>query len=214
MGGPVELEFAIVIPERQQQRPHLSILQIRPMGTAEETIRVNINPTELESIFCYSHQALGNSIKNDIHDILFVKPDTFDPSKTVEIAREISMFNGIINEAGRKYLLIGPGRWGSADRWLGIPVSWSDISSVGGIVETFHPRINAEPSQGSHFFHNITSLGINYLTVTGTKTDFIDWPWLQSLERTAETTYIGHVNRAAPFVMRVDGRSNRGALYR
>ena len=214
MGGSVEIEFSLVIPQDQTQTSQLFILQIRPMGAPEETIRVDINTRELDSIFCLSHSSLGNSITYDIHDIIFVKPDTFDPSKTIEIAKEISILNGIINEAGRKYLLIGPGRWGSADRWLGIPVSWSDISGVGGIVETFHPKINAEPSQGSHFFHNITSLGINYLTVVEKKTDFIDWSWILSLDRTDETNYIGHIRRAAPFVMRVDGRSSTGALYR
>ncbi len=214
MGGSVEIEFSLDIPQDQKQIPQLFILQIRPMGAPEETIRVDIDTRDLDSIFCLSHRSLGNSINHDIHDIIFVKPDTFDPSRTVEIAKEISILNGIINQDGRKYLLIGPGRWGSADRWLGIPVSWSDISGVGGIVETFHPKINAEPSQGSHFFHNITSLGINYLTVVDKKTDFIDWSWILSLARTDETNYIGHIRRDAPFVIRVDGRSSTGALYR
>lgn len=214
MGGPVEIEFSIILSNHQDVKPQVFILQIRPMGSREEAMMVDINTSETDSYFCLSHNALGNSINKGIHDIIYVKPVLFDPSKTVEIAREISHLNGIINNEGRKYLLVGPGRWGSADRWLGIPVSWGDISGVGGIVETYHPKINAEPSQGSHFFHNITSLGINYLTVVDLKKDFIDWDWISSLSLEHETKYIAHARRDSPFVLCVDGRNSIGALYK
>jgi hypothetical protein len=214
MGGPVEIEFSIVLTQQQNKKPQVYILQIRPMGSQQDTMMVDIDSSEVESLFCLSHNSLGNSINHDIHDIIYVKPDAFEPSRTVEISKEISYFNGIINEAGRKYLLVGPGRWGSADRWLGIPVSWADISGVGGIVETYHSKISAEPSQGSHFFHNITSLGINYLTVVDPKNDFIDWDWISSLSLAHETKYIGHVRRETPFILRVDGRNSLGALYK
>lgn len=214
MGGPVEIEFSIVLTQQQNKKPQVYILQIRPMGSREDTMMVDIDSSDVESLFCLSHNSLGNSINHEIHDIIYVKPDAFEPSKTVEISKEISYFNGIINEAGQKYLLVGPGRWGSADRWLGIPVSWADISGVGGIVETYHSKISAEPSQGSHFFHNITSLGINYLTVVDPKNDFIDWDWLTSLSLAHETNYIAHVRRETPFILRVDGRNSLGALYK
>lgn len=214
MGGPVEIEFSIVLTAQPNKKPQVYILQIRPMGSQEDTMMVDINTSDVESLFCLSHNSLGNSINHDIHDIIYVKPDAFEPSRTVEIAKEISYFNGIINEAGRKYLLVGPGRWGSADRWLGIPVSWADISGVGGIVETYHAKLSAEPSQGSHFFHNITSLGINYLTVVDPHKDFIDWDWITSMKVEHETKYVGHVRRETPFVLRVDGRNSLGALYR
>ena len=109
-------------------------------------------------------------------DILYVKPDTFDPAKTMDIGAQIAGYNSRLLKEGRKYLLIGPGRWGSADRWLGVPVSWADISGVGAIVETAHSKLKAEPSQGSHFFHNITALGVNYLMVFQEGTEAIDWP--------------------------------------
>ncbi len=214
MGGPVEIEFSIVLTAQQNKKPQVNILQIRPMGSQEDTMMVDINTSDLESLFCLSYNSLGNSVNHDIHDIIYVKPETFEPSRTVEIAKEISYFNGIINEAGRKYLLVGPGRWGSADRWLGIPVSWADISGVGGIVETYHSKLSAEPSQGSHFFHNITSLGINYLTVVNPQKDFIDWDWITSMKVEHETKYVGHVRRETPFVLRVDGRNSLGALYK
>jgi len=214
MGGPVEIEFSVVIPQDKKQKPQVFILQIRPMGSQEETMVVDIDTKEVESIFCLSHHALGNSLNNQIHDLIYVKPDVFEPSKTVEIAAEIAYLNGIINDTGRKYLLVGPGRWGSADRWLGIPVSWGDICGVAGIVETYHPKINAEPSQGSHFFHNITSLGIHYLTIVSSENDFIDWNWITALPLENETQYLAHVRRDIPFVLRVDGRNSLGALYR
>ncbi len=214
MGGPVEIEFSMAIPQDTGQKPLISILQIRPMGSQEETMVVDIDTNDIDSLFCLSHNALGNSLNHQIHDIIYVKPDVFEPSRTVEIAAEISHLNGIIDDEGRKYLLIGPGRWGSADRWLGIPVSWGDICGVAGIVETYHGKINAEPSQGSHFFHNITSLGIHYLTILSSKNDFLDWHWLKSLSLENETRHLGHVRRDTPFILRVDGRNSVGALYK
>jgi hypothetical protein len=110
---------------------------------------------------------------------------------------------------GRKYLLIGPGRWGSADRWLGIPVSWSDICGVSAMVETTAPELKADPSQGSHFFHNITSLGITYITVSETGSDYLDWEWLNAQTRKAELQYTAHVQLDQSMRLKVDGRSSR-----
>ena len=214
MGGPVEIEFSIVLSEQQEDKPQVSILQIRPMGAQEETMKVDINRDEREPLFCLSNNALGNTLNRDIFDIIFVKPDLFDPAKTIEIAQNISEINTTIVRQGRQYLLIGPGRWGSADRWLGIPVTWADICGVRGIVEVAHPRVNAEPSQGSHFFHNITSLGINYLTVFDETHEFINWQWLLSLPLEHETKWLGHIKRDTPFELRVDGRNSVGALYK
>jgi len=144
-------------------------------------------------------------------DILFVKPDGFDPAKTPQIAREISELNAGLLNASRKYLLIGPGRWGSADRWLGIPVSWADICGVGAMVETSSSALKADPSQGSHFFHNITTLGITYATVS--EDDFIDWNWLTSQTAANETAHVVHLKLDRPFVLKVDGRSSKCVMY-
>ena len=124
---------------------------------------------------CYSSLSLGNGEYKDIYDLVYVDPVTFDPGKTAEIAAQINKINGLFNESGRKYVLIGPGRWGSSDRWLGIPVGWNDISNVGVMVETTIESIKADPSQGSHFFQNITSLGISYITISNKGDDFIDY---------------------------------------
>ena len=109
---------------------------------------------------------------------------------------------------GRKYLLIGPGRWGSADRWLGIPVSWSDICGVSAMVETTAPELKADPSQGSHFFHNITSLGITYITVSGNGPDYLDWDWLNAQAKAEDLQFMAHVQLDQSMRLKVDGRSS------
>ncbi len=186
MGCPVEMEFAVNLGLGGDQRPSFDLLQIRPMGIRKQHMVVEIKVEDIAAAFCYSTTALGNGRNTEISDIIFVNPDTFDPARTVEIAAEIGRMNRQLVQQKRKYLLIGPGRWGSADRWLGIPVTWHDIYGVGAMVETMIENFKADPSQGSHFFHNITSLGISYLNITNNDSDFIDWKWLQSLTHSGE----------------------------
>lgn len=147
-------------------------------------------------------------------DLVYIRPETFNPGQTTDMARQLSKINSSLNTAGKKYILIGPGRWGSADHWLGIPVSWADIDGVGAIVETVHPLINADPSQGSHFFHNITSLGINYLNIGLNPEDHIDWQWLASLPVVQETVHAVHVCSPTPITLKVDGRKRMGLLLK
>jgi DNA-binding NarL/FixJ family response regulator len=213
MGCPVELEFSVNLCLDNQRSPEFAVLQLRPMTAKAELMQVDINRSEIRGAFCFSTRALGNTIKENIADILFVKPDEFDPGRTPEIAREIGEHNHRLLQEGRKYLLIGPGRWGSADRWLGIPVNWSDICGVGALVETVHPQLKAEPSQGSHFFHNITTLGINYITVADGSEDFLDWDWLLALPATADSTHVCHVRLPKPMRLKVDGRTSRAVMH-
>ena len=163
--------------------------------------------------FCTSSQALGNGEKTEIADIVFVKPEAFDVGRTLEIAREIGQLNAALMAEQRKYLLIGPGRWGSADRWLGIPVSWAEICGVGAMVETTAAELKADPSQGSHFFHNITTLDITYCTVNPEKGDRLDWAWIAAQPRAAETRYVARVRLPHPFVIKADGRSSRCVMF-
>ena len=209
MGCPVEIEFSVDLGRNPESRPRFAILQIRPMTAREASERVDIGPEEEKRAFCVSASALGNAVRQDMSDILFVRPEAFDPGRTVEIAREIGRMNADLMSDDRRYVLIGPGRWGSADRWLGIPVTWSEICGVGAIVETDHPDLKAEPSQGSHFFHNITTLGINYVTVTGKGGDFIDWDWLRAQPVHRASDHVHHVRLPAPFTLKVDGKRSR-----
>jgi hypothetical protein len=155
---------------------------------------------------------LGNTDNSSMCDLVYIRPETFSPAQTVDMARQLAKINSSLVKTGRKYILIGPGRWGSADHWLGIPVNWADIGGVGAIVETVHPSLHADPSQGSHFFHNITSLGINYLNVGGHVADRIDWQWLADLPVIQETDHVVHVCHSRPVTLKVDGRKRLGVL--
>ena len=213
MGCPVELEFSVNWPRELQCKPEFALLQLRPMTARAELGKVEILEADVSSAFCHSHHALGNAEKADMADILYVKPDRFDAGRTPDIAREIGQLNAGLLREGKKYLLIGPGRWGSADRWLGIPVSWAEICGVGAMVETACPELRAEPSQGSHFFHNISTLGINYVTVTDNKEDFLNWDWLTALPIAHETEHVAQVKLDRPFVLKVDGRTSRCVMF-
>ena len=213
MGCPVELEFSMNMPQDSERKPEFAFLQLRPMTARAELLQVEIRKDEIDRAFCLSTHALGNTETNDIADIVYVKPDDFDPARTQQIAREIGELNSGLMSESRKYLLIGPGRWGSADRWLGIPVSWAEICGVGAMIEMASSQLRADPSQGSHFFHNITTLGITYATVSEENSDFINWDWLNSQPVTSETTYLAHVKLDHPFILKVDGRSSKCVMY-
>jgi hypothetical protein len=212
MGCPVEMEFAVNMPFDEDQKPSFDLLQIRPMAVNQNNLEVEISDEDISKAWCYSTMALGNGRFEEIRDIIFVNPDTFDAAHTIEIAMEIGNVNKEMVLHNRKYLLIGPGRWGSADRWLGIPVRWTDISSVGAIVETTFENLKADPSQGSHFFHNITSLGISYLNTAEGGEDFIDWKWLRSLPAKKETPHLKHIILKRPLTIKIDGKGSKAVI--
>jgi CheY-like chemotaxis protein len=214
MGCPVEIEFAVNLPFNGKDQNEFALLQIRPMAISRHDRMVDITEEDMATAFCYSSMALGHGWDRSIRDIIFVCPDTFNPSQTVAIAKEIGLLNGRLVAANRKYLLIGPGRWGSADRWLGIPATWSEISGVGAMVETRAKDLNADPSQGSHFFHNITSLGISYLNLVENGKDFIDWRWLETRPVAEATEHVKHVNLARPITIKIDGKTSRAVLLK
>jgi hypothetical protein len=213
MGCPVELEFSVNWSSQSNQKPQFAFLQLRPMTARAESGRVTIRDDEWARAFCHTDKALGNAIKTDMADILFVRPDTFDAANTTSIAREIGKFNARLVKESRKYLLIGPGRWGSADRWLGIPVTWADISGVGAIVESASDKLSADPSQGSHFFHNITTMGINYITLSGGAKGELDWNWLQAQPLVHQSDHVTHIRLPVNLVLKVDGRSAQCVIY-
>ena len=214
MGCPVEIEFSVNLPFYGDRKPEFALLQIRPMAISHHNRNIEINREDIDGAFCYSTMALGNGKFSDIADIIYVRPETFDPAYTVQIAAEIGTFNRRLAKENRKYLLIGPGRWGSADRWLGIPVTWNEISGVGAMVETTAENLNADPSQGSHFFHNITSLGISYLNTTKNGEDFIDWKWLNSLPTVEKTEYLKHIKLDRPLTVKIDGKTSQAVLLK
>jgi hypothetical protein len=210
MGCPVEIEFAVNLPAGT--RPVFDLLQIRPMAVARQKLNVEIGQEDRQRAICYSSQALGNGQVCNVEDIIFVDPEAFDVARTIEIAAEVSRLNKLLTSQNRRYLLIGPGRWGSADRWLGIPVKWPDISAVKAVVETATEALRADPSQGSHFFHNITSLDISYLTTSGNERDFVDWNWLKAQPQENTTPHLRHVRLARPLTIKIDGKKSEGVI--
>ncbi|MCP3952757.1 MAG: phosphoenolpyruvate synthase/pyruvate phosphate dikinase, partial [Desulfobacterales bacterium] len=179
MGCPVEIEFSLNMGAGDETPREFYFLQMRPMAAGVESIDIEIGPEDRGQALCRSDQALGNGKYTHIRDILYIDPEAFDTGKTVQIAGEVGNFNAPLVSASRPYLLIGAGRWGSADRWLGIPVQWQDISGVGAMVEIRNKQLNVDPSQGSHFFQNITSLGIPYISVNENRDDTLDWERLR-----------------------------------
>jgi len=207
MGCPVEIEFSLNVGDGAAGAREFYFLQMRPMAGGVESFDINITPEDREGALCRSDQALGNGKYTHISDILFIDPDAFDAGMTVKIAAEIGSFNAPLVSTQRPYLLIGPGRWGSADRWLGIPVKWQDISGVGAMIEIRNKQLNADPSQGSHFFQNITSLGIPYISVNENRSDFLNWDQMKELPVKDAGEFITHVQLDTPLIILIDGRS-------
>ncbi len=212
MACPIEIEFAVDMSPRPME---FAFLQIRPIIFQEESEATSLKDLDPSKTICQSAQALGNGRMCEIHDILYVKPDTFDAGQTRQIAAELSNFNDELLRAERSCILIGPGRWGSADRWLGIPVTWDQISTARVIVETTLNDFLVTPSQGTHFFQNLTSLGVAYFTVDPSiDQGLIDWNWLASRSAVKETKFVRHIRLTEPLDVLIDGRTRQGAIFK
>jgi hypothetical protein len=213
MGCPVEIEFSVNLSSDKKKKSEFFFLQMRPMVAGGERFEVQITRQEIEKAFCRSKQALGNGKNEEMADIVYVKPDDFKLEATIRMAEEIDGLNDSLLKEKRPYLLVGPGRWGSADRWLGIPVQWRNISGVGAMIELRNEKLKADPSQGSHFFQNITSLGIHYITITEDSDDYFDWEWVDSQPVIQETTYLRHVRLDKPFTLKIDVKESQCVMF-
>jgi hypothetical protein len=207
LGAPVEIEFAVSVPPGRPAR--LGFLQVRPLLVSRDAVTVTPEDLASPSSVVASSAAMGNG-RQEVRDVVYVVPETFEARLTPAIATEIEGLNRSLGDEARPYLLVGFGRWGSADPWLGIPVRWDQISGARGIVEATLPQMNPEPSQGSHFFHNLTSFSVLYFTVPLHAGRGVDWGWLARQEVVARTEHVRHVRTETPLVLRVDGRSRRG----
>jgi len=215
MGAPVEMEFAVNMSVPAGQPKQFSLLQLRPLGLSKETDSFEIEDAANEQLICRSNQVLGHGISDDIYDIVYVDVERFERAKSREAAQEVMYFNEQLIDLHRPYLLIGVGRWGSLDPWLGIPVKWDQISGARVIIEAGFKDMEVDPSQGSHFFHNITSFRISYFTVNSHfHNGFVDWNWLRSIPVVEEKTFVRHVRLAKPIVAKVDGHQNKGIILK
>jgi hypothetical protein len=184
------------------------------MVVSDEVVDVGEDVSSDPRIIAASTRALGNGVEEGILDIVYVKPDVFESRFTKQIARELAHMNDDLVAARRPYVLIGFGRWGSSDPWLGIPVEWGDIAGARVIVEATLPNMNVEASQGAHFFHNLSSFQVCYLTVHHDSAPGIDWNWLAAQHASAETEHVRCVRLSLPVLVKVDGRTGRGAVWR
>jgi hypothetical protein len=214
VGEEVEIEFALAFDPHRERESRFGFLQLRPMVIASRGAVVDLEDFDERKVLIYSERAMGNGVLETVRDILYVRPEAFRADRTRQIAMEVERINSSLLEAGTPYLLIGFGRWGSADPWLGIPVGWSQISGARVIVETTLAEMNPDLSQGSHFFHNMTSLGVLYLSVPAPHKCPIDWAWLQAQTAVRETEHLRHVRSEHPLSVRVDGRSGKGLILK
>ena len=213
LGCPVELEFAVNINKNKPDE--FCLLQIKPMviGNKDENLDIEKHKKE-NNYLCYSEQVLGNGEMDYISHILYVDPDKFKRDKTEAIAKEIELLN---NKLGKKnpYLLLGPGRWGTADPWLGIPVQWDQITNVKSIIEIGVEELNPDPSFGSHFFQNIANLRIGYFTINKKYTNkYIDWKWIKSHKNKYSKKYVNVISLKQPLFIKIDGINGKGIILK
>jgi hypothetical protein len=211
MGVPVEMEFAVDLTKGQNSKPIFYVLQVRPLSVNSKKINLRLEETSQRDIFIKTEHAMGNGAIENITDVIYLDHDLFDNTKTIEMTEEIEK----LNKKARKYILIGPGRWGSRDRFLGVPVKWQQIKNAKIIIETSLENFVVEASQGTHFFHNLISMKAGYLTVNErSEFDMIDWNWLKSQETVNKTKHFVHKRLAAPLTAKLDGRCGSAVILK
>jgi hypothetical protein len=211
----VEMEFAVTSNSDSDsiKSTRLALLQVRPMVVSRERVDVSLEELATKKVVVASESVLGNGDIGTIQDIIYIKPEKFEVSKTPVIARELEKLNHQMVEAKSPYLLIGFGRWGSSDPSGGIPLKFGQISGARVIVEATLPHMNVMLSQGTHFFHNITSFQVCYFSVAHWDKYTINWQWLDRQRIMSETQFIRHIRPPAPLRIKVDGRTGRGGIW-
>ena len=207
LGTPVEIEFAVDLNKDDENRASFYLLQIKPLIGNLTDYHVDMSKINPAEILLFAEKEMGNGLVEEIHDVVFVDPDTFNKEKTQEMAEEINHINHEYFKAEKKYVLIGPGRWGTRDRWIGIPVNWPQISQAKIIVETSLEGFPLDASSGSHFFHNVTSMNVGYFSIQPELSDsFIRYDVLKKQKNIRKTEYFSIVHFEQPLSIRMDGK--------
>ena len=215
MGRPVEIEFAVNVSREDPKKAAFYLLQIRPIVDNKEVIDEDLTLIPESDTILSSKNVLGNGIINDVHDIIYVKSESFNASNNQLIAYEIEKINRQFTGTDQGYILVGPGRWGSSDTWLGIPVKWPHICNARVIVECGLENYRIDPSQGTHFFQNLTSFGVGYFTVNPFNGDgWFDESYLNAFPAIEETTYLRHVRFERPAIIKMDGKKSLGVILK
>lgn len=214
MGRAVEIEFAVNLKNKDEATFYL--LQIRPIVQNKEALNEDLTQIAVEDTILTSNNALGNGIIDDVYDIVYVKTDNFNASNNQLLAYEIEKLNKQFTEDDKGYILVGPGRWGSSDSWLGIPVKWPHISNARLLVEAGLENYRIEPSQGTHFFQNLTSFGVGYFTINSYLKDggTFDESYLNSQPALYESDAIRHVRFSNPLVIKINGKKKYGIVLK
>ena len=213
MRRPVEIEFAATMSREKDKTGTFYLLQIRPIVDTKEMLDEDLTAIPDDQVLLRSNNSLGHGLMNEIHDIIYVKTDDYSASHNQEIAWEIEKLNQQFLDEGRNYVLVGPGRWGSSDTWLGIPVKWPHISAARVIVEAGLTNYRVDPSQGTHFFQNLTSFGVGYFTINAFMNDGVyNQEFLNAQPAIHETKYLRHVHFRQPMVVKMDGKKKLGVV--
>jgi hypothetical protein len=213
MGSQIEIEFAVNLDVPKDKPKEFAMLQMRPLVISGEIEELAVDDYKEEELICHSDKVLGNGATENIHDIVFVDINKFDRRRSKDAAIEINQLNSKLVKQKKPYILIGVGRWGSLDPWLGIPVTWDQIAGAAAIVESGFADFNVTPSQGSHFFQNITSFKIGYFTVNSfIKVGFIDWDWLLEHTPVEELEFTKHLHFDNPLSIKINGHKNKGII--
>jgi hypothetical protein len=207
MGSPVEIEFAVDLNKDEENKASFYVLQLKPLIGNAMDYNIDMNKIREENILLYSEKEMGNGLMDDISDVVFVDPDTFDKSRTMEMADEMDKINTEMIHNNRNYILIGPGRWGTRDHWIGIPVNWPQISHAKVIVETSLEGFPLDASSGSHFFHNVTSMNVGYFCVQPEfSKSYIRYDILKAQKNLRKTQYFTIVDFEKPLTIKMDGK--------
>lgn len=214
LNTPVELEFAANLDVPKGTPQIFNVLQIRPISETNSTQDINLKNIDKNKTIIYSETALGNGIINNLHDFVYVKPQSFDSSRNKELVQIIENINKTIASEGKNYILTGPGRWGSNDPWLGIPIKWPQISAARLIIESGLENYRIEPSQGTHFFHNLTAFKVGYFTINPFINEgFYNIDFLDKQPAVFENNFIRHVRFEKELTVKIDGKHNVGAVF-
>jgi CheY-like chemotaxis protein len=215
MGTPVEMEFAVTMSVPSGSPREFGVLQMRPLVVNRQVEEMRLERVEPGDVLCESAQVLGDGSIDDIYDIVTVDPESFDRSKAWEVVAEIEQFNARLTEEKRPYLLIGMGRWGTLDPWLGIPVRWEQISGAKTIIEAGFKDFSVDPSQGSHFFQNLTVFMVGYFTINETKSQGkVDWQWLKAQKPIEKKTFTHLLRFTKPLAVRMNGYKQKGVIIK
>lgn len=217
LGIPVEIEFAVNLDRDNSfaGKPTFYILQIRPLSVSTDAYHIEAEILDKSDLLMYTEHGMGNGVIEDLRDVIYLDPDKFDKTTTHKMQEEIEKFNAQMAKCGKRYILVGPGRWGSRDKFLGIPVRWPQINRAKVILETGLSDFIVEASQGTHFFHNLVAMNVGYFTIPYiSKTDFVDISWLKKQPAREKGEFFVHVEFDHPLIVRMDGKTGLAVIHK